>query len=141
MTVQYIDEVEFGSEIENSSVDTSLGNVSTFAEAVGWNAARFQDHDKAKKEGLPGALVPGIMGVGFLSGMIHAWAPTARIVSIDTVFRAPMLADAALTLSAIVTDIDEREARVELDLTVRNQKDETRLFGTAIVEFPRRGMA
>ena len=135
-TIDSIDDIEFGAEVTNSNVDTSLENVSSFAGAVGWNADRFKDHDRARQEGLPGALVPGIMGIGFLAGMIHAWMPTATIVSIDTVFRAPMLADAPLALVAIVTDINEESRQVELDLTARNQKEETRLFGTAVVRFP-----
>ncbi len=48
-----------------------------------------------------------------------------------------MLADTTLELVATVTDIDVESGRIELDVTVRNQKSETRLFGTAIVELPR----
>ncbi len=135
MTVRTLADVEFGAEVRSPGADTSLSNVRSFADAVGWQAARFQDHERARQEGLPGALVPGVMGVGFLTSMIHEWAPSARISSIDTVFRAPMLADEPLLLTAVVTDIDEERQQVELDLTARNQKEETRLFGTAIVTF------
>jgi len=135
MTAETLADVQFGAEVKSPHADTSLTNVRAFADAVGWQAARFQDHERARQEGLPGALVPGIMGVGFLASMIHEWAPSARIASIDTVFRAPMLADEPLLLVAIVTDIDEERQQIELDLTARNQRDETRLFGTAIVSF------
>ena len=133
--VQVLADVEVGAELPEVRPDTSLGNVSTFAEAVGWRAARFQDHERARKEGLPGALVPGVMGMGFLTSMINDWAPNAHVEHVDTVFRAPMLADERLKLSAIVTDIDEEQRLVELDLTARNERDETRLFGTARVRF------
>ena len=39
-------------------------------------------------------------------------------------------------ISAVVTDIDEDEGIVELDMTVKNTKDETRVFGTARVRLP-----
>ena len=99
-------------------------------------SGRFEDHEKARELGLPGAIVPGIMGMAFLTSMIHRWAPEGEVVKIDTVFRAPMLADKPLTISAIVTDIDEDEGLVELDLTIKNEADETRVLGTANVRLP-----
>ena len=116
--------------------DTSLENTSAFAKAVGWGGPRFEDHDGARKEGFPGALVPGIMGMGFLVSAIHKWAPEGQIQNIDTVFRAPMLADTPAIINAVVTDIDEDDALVELDMTIKNEKDETRVFGTAKVKIP-----
>jgi acyl dehydratase len=107
-----------------------------FAKSVGWGGPRFEDHEGARKEGFPGALVPGIMGMGFLTSAIHSWAPNGNVEHIDTVFRAPMLADTPAIISAVVTDIDEEEGWVELDMTVKNTKDETRVFGTAKVRLP-----
>jgi len=133
--IQSIADVEFGAELTTFTPDTSLDVVRPFAESVGWGGGRFDSHEKAKKEGLPGALVPGIMAMGFLTSMIHRWAPSATVQSIDTVFRAPLIADDPCKVDAVVTDIDEEEALVELDLTVKNERDETRVFGTAKVSF------
>ena len=74
--------------------------------------------------------------MGFLTSAIHRWAPQGHVEHIDTVFRAPMLADSPAIISAVVTDIDEDEGIVELDMTVKNTKDETRVFGTARVRLP-----
>ena len=138
MSIETIADVEFGAELETFQADTSLEKVREFATAVGWvGSGRFEDHDKARKQGLPGALVPGIMSMGFLTSMIHRWSPVAKITHVDTVFRAPMLADQPLHINAVVTDIDEDEGQVELDLTVRNEAEETRVFGTAKVTLPR----
>ncbi|HEY5646813.1 MAG TPA: hypothetical protein VIS76_12760 [Pseudomonadales bacterium] len=137
MTVSTIAEVEFGAELEPFAPDTSLAATSTFAEAVGWGlGGRFKDHEAARKEGLPGALVPGIMAMGFLTSMIHRWSPVAQVVHVDTVFRAPMIADEPLSISAVVTDVDEATGVVQLDLTVKNSANETRVFGTANVRLP-----
>ncbi len=76
------------------------------------------------------------MGMGFLTSAIHRWAPAGQVEHVDTVFRAPMLADTPAIISAVVTDIDEDEGIVELDMTVKNTKDETRVFGTAKVKLP-----
>ena len=136
MSINTIHDVEFGIEIPVFEPDTSLTNVSAFAQAVGWGGPRFESHEGARKEGFPGALVPGIMGMGFLTSAIHRWAPAGQVQHVDTVFRAPMLADTPAIISAVVTDIDEDEGIVELDMTVKNTKDETRLFGTAKVKLP-----
>ncbi len=139
MSVSSIADVVFGAELPPFEPDTSLAATAAFAEAVGWGlGGRFNDHEAARREGLPGALVPGIMAMGFLTSMIHRWSPVAVVEHVDTVFRAPLLADEPCTISAVVTDVDEAEGLVQLDLTVRNAKDETRVFGTANVRLPSR---
>ena len=137
MTVQTIADVVFGDELTPWQPDTSLQATRSFAEAVGYSGSgRFEDHGKARAQGLPGALVPGIMGMGFLASMIHRWAPKGKIKFIDTVFRAPVLADHDHTVTAVVTDIDEENGEVVLDLTIQNEQEETRVFGTATVHLP-----
>ena len=137
MTITRIEEVEFGAELPTFAPDTSLPSVRAFAHAVGWGGARFDDHERARKEGLPGALVPGIMSMGFITTMIHRWAPRAKVERIDTVFRAPLIADEPCTLSAVVTDVDEDAGTIGLDVSVKNPADETRVFGTARVRLPK----
>ena len=136
MTVSTIIDVEFGEELPAFEPDTSLVNVKRFAVAAGWDGPRFTDHEYARKEGLPGALVPGIMSQGFLSAMIHHWAPAAEVHLVDTVFRAPCIVDQKYFINGVVTDIDESSGAVEIDLTVTNEAEETRVFGTAKVIVP-----
>jgi acyl dehydratase len=136
MTINSISEVEFGAELPVFEPDTGLANVKRFVVAAGWNGPRFTDHEAARKEGLPGALVPGILSQGYLAAMIHRWAPEALIQNVDTVFRAPLIVDEPCSISGVVTDIDEEAGRVEIDLTITNAKGETRVFGTAEVKLP-----
>lgn len=136
MAIATVKDVQFGEELPVFDPDTSLDNVIRFTEAAGWRGPRFTDHEAARKEGLPGALVPGIMSQGFLCAMIHRWAPPAKILEVDTIFRAPVIVDQAYHINGVVTDIDATEGRVEVDLTVTNNKGETRVFGTARVALP-----
>jgi hypothetical protein len=137
MAIKKLGEVEFGVDLPTFVPDTSLAITTKFAQLVGWDGPRFTDHEAAKKEGLEGAMVPGILSQGYLVAMIHNWAPEAEVQSVDTVFRAPVIADVAHTITGVVTDIDEDNAKVEIDLTVANEKGETRVFGTATVKLPR----
>jgi len=136
MAISTIQEVVFGEDLPTFIPDTSLAIASQFAKLVGWGGARFTDHEAARKEGLPGAMVPGILNQGYLVAMIHNWAPNAEIKAIDTVFRAPVIADEKHTISGVVTDVNEADGQVEIDLTVSNAKGETRVFGTATVQLP-----
>ena len=135
-TVTTVGDVEFGTELPTFAPDTSLENVKRFGKFVGWGGPRFTDHEAARKEGFPGALVPGVMSQGFLGAMIHRWAPSAAIVAIDTVFRAPVLVDQPHQIVGVVTDVDEEAGSVEIDITITNEAEETRVFGTATVKLP-----
>ena len=133
MTIEKLSEIEFGETLPSFTPDTSLENVTQFVLAAGWDSLRFTNHEAARAQGLPAALVPGIMSQGFLSAMIHRWAPNAEIKKIDTVFRAPCLVDDTYNINGVVTDIDTDNGTVEIDLTVTNSAQETRVFGTANV--------
>lgn len=135
MSVSGIGEVEFGEELPAFDFDTSLENVRNFCTAAGWDGPRFTSHEAARDLGFPGAIVPGVMSQGALGAMIHTWAPGGTIGRIDTVFRAPVLVDQPASITAVVTDVDEDESIVELDLTISNEAGETRVFGTAKVQF------
>ena len=126
-----LQDVEFGEELPAYVPDTTLKRSAEFASIVGWEGARFSDHEKAKKEGLAGAMVPGILNQAYFSAMIHKWAPNATLLSIDTIFRAPVIADQAYTMQATVTHIDENAGIIEIDLIMSNEKKETRVLGTA----------
>ena len=134
--VATLEDVEFGVQLPAFSPDTSIDNIRRFGQYVGWGGPRFTDHEAARREGFPGALVPGVMSQGFLGAMIHRWAPAAEIVAIDTVFRAPVLADKPHIIAGVVTDIDEQTGTVEIDITIANEAQETRVFGTATVRLP-----
>ncbi len=132
-TLRYED-VELGDELAESRPDVSLEKVRRFCETTGMVFGRFLDDEAAREEGLPGAIVPGIMSQGLLAAMIHAWAPGCRVVKLDTIFRAPILVGSAPTCRGAVTDTDDDARRVEIDLTLVNEAGETRVVGTALVE-------
>lgn len=135
-TVNTLADVEFGEELPTFDPDTSLDNVKEFGKHVGWGGGRFTSHEEARKEGFPGAIVPGVMSQGFLGAMINRWAPTAQIVSIDTIFRAPVLVDHTHHINGVVTNIEEDDATVEIDITITNEANETRVLGTATIKVP-----
>ena len=127
------EDVEFGEDLPEVDVDVTLDNVKVFAKASLMIADRFTDHEAARAAGLPGAIVPGIMSQGILVSVIHRWAPNARVLNVDTIFRAPLIVDSKPTAAGVVTDIDEDARVIEIDLTLKNEKGETPVVGTAKV--------
>jgi acyl dehydratase len=136
MSLSY-DDVEFGADLPALQPDVTLANVQRFCRAANMVAGRFMSHEDAKKEGLPQAIVPGIMSQGILTALVHRWAPGCEVRSVDTVFRAPVLVDTRPTAKGAVVDKDDAARSVTLDLTVSNEAGETRVMGTAVVAFPR----
>ena len=130
------DDVEFGEDLPELSPDTSVENVTLFTKAAGMFTGRFTDHEAARKQGLPGAIVPGIMSQAIFAAMIHRWAPEAELETIDTVFRAPVIVDQPHRVTGVVTDMDDEARSVEIDLTLQNEAGETRVLGTATVRLP-----
>ena len=129
------EDVDFGAELQEMKPDVSLDNVKRFGRAVGMTWGRFTDHEQARKEGLPGAIVPGIMSQGILAAMVNNWAPGCTTLKIDTIFRASLLVDSTATCRGVVTDMDEEKGIVEVDLTISNEAGETRVMGTALIRF------
>ena len=131
-----IDEVELGDELPEERPDVSLETVRRFVKAAEMDFPRFTDHEAARAEGLPGAVIPGIMSQGQLAAMIHRWAPGAKILRLDTMFRAPVLVNAKASCKGVVTNLDPGARVVEIDLTLANEAGETRVVSTARVELP-----
>ena len=134
--VENFSDVDFGDELPDCTPDVSMGMVRRFGEVTNMTFWRFTDHEKAREAGLPGAIVPGIMSQGILVGMIHNWAPHCLVHKIDTIFRAPLVVDSQPICRGVVTDMDDTSRTLELDLTICNEEGETRVLGTALIEFP-----
>lgn len=128
------EDVELGDDVPEEVPDVSMDKVTKFVQVANMRWGRFTDHEFARKEGFPGAIVPGIMSQGILAAMIHRWAPGCRVLKIDTVFRTPMLVGSRPVCRGAVTDTDDDARTVEIDLTIVTEKGETSVLGTAIVQ-------
>jgi acyl dehydratase len=133
VSVRYED-VELGDELPETHPDVSLDRVKLFVGTVNMSFGRFTDDEHARREGLPGAIVPGIMSQGLLATMVHAWAPGSRINKLDTVFRTPILVGSSPRCAGAVTDTDDDARTVEVDLTITTESGATGVLGTAVVE-------
>ncbi len=134
MTSRSFDDVELGDDLPELQPDVSMERVQRFCKSANMTFDRFTDHEGARKQGLPGAIVPGIMSQALLTTLVHRWAPGCEVRKMDTVFRAPVLVDSKPTCRGVITGTDPAERCVEIDLTVVNEAGETRIVGTSTVK-------
>jgi hypothetical protein len=127
-------DVELGDELPEAHPDVSLERVREFVKSSGMDFPRFTDHEQARKEGLPGAVVPGIMSQGILAVMIHGWAPGCTIKKLDTLFRSPILVGSSPVCTGAVTNTDDDNHTIEIDLTITADTGQTAVIGSALVE-------
>ena len=125
--------IELGDELPEERPDVSMATVRRFVKAAEMDFPRFTDHEAARAEGLPGAVIPGIMSQGQLAAMIHRWAPGCTILRLDTIFRTPMVVGTPVVCGGAVTGINDDDT-IELDLTiVSDASGATGVLGTAHV--------
>jgi len=128
-----IEDVELGDELPEEHPDVALDTVRRFVKAAQMDFPRFTDHEAARAEGLPGAVIPGIMSQGQLAAMIHRWAPGCTIMRIDTIFRTPMVVGTPGVCRDAVTGINDDDT-IEIDLTIVSEASgATGVLGTAHV--------
>lgn len=127
------DEIELGDDLPVEHPDLSMAAIRRFTDGSKMRFPRFLDHAAAKAEGLPGALVPGLMSQGLLLALLHRWTPGCTVRKIDTVFRGPLVVETDAVVTGAVTDIDEDERTVEVDLTIVDENGRTVVVGTAVV--------
>lgn len=104
---------------------------------MGEGAGRFTDDEAARKEGLPGIILPGNMSLGLLSKLVTDWigAGDARLTRMSTTYRVPVQPDHTITIHGFITNTNPEERTAEVDVWMENEEAERLVTGTATVEF------
>ena len=140
--VRYVEDVELGEEIGPVEVEISDDSVLAFCKVWGNEMPnRFTDHEVAKKVGLSGPIVPGIMSMAIMARLFGYWSPSAVLKNLDVVFRQPVGHEVVL-IAAVITDVREpsptQEYLIECDVYLTGSNSERLVGGKAIIELPSR---
>jgi acyl dehydratase len=132
-------DVNIGDALGPVHAFVSKAQCRSYAIQCGMNAPRFTDDEGARKEGLPGMILPGNMSLGLLTKLVTDWMGTdgARLIRIGTTYRQPVQPDHTLTLQGFVIHMQPAERTVELDIWIENEDGERLVIGTATAQFPR----
>ncbi|HEY6420606.1 MAG TPA: MaoC/PaaZ C-terminal domain-containing protein [Candidatus Binataceae bacterium] len=132
------EDLHIGDTLGPLELFVSKDQTRAYARSGGLDAPRFTDDEGAKKEGLPGMILPGNMSLGLLAKLVTDWIGVsgARMVRLGTTYRVPVQPDHTLTLSGFVTNAAPGERIVEIDVWIENEDAERLVTGTASVQFP-----
>ena len=136
--IRFYDEIDIGDEIEELEICPTTADVVRYVEVASMQSGRFTDDDYARNEGLPGAIIPGNMSLGFLSRMVTEFFPTGTLRNLTANFRATVPHNTPLICSGVVTEKQEDEGRhlVFCDIVMSNEAGDRYVQGTAQVVLP-----
>lgn len=130
-------DVQIGSAIGPEEIFISKDQTRAYAHANHLPAPRFTDDEGAKKEGLPGMILPGNMSLALLAKLVTDWigAGPARMIRLGTTYRIPVQPDRTLTLQGFITNTYPDTKQCEIDIWIEDEEAQRLVTGTATVEF------
>ncbi len=130
-------DIEPGDDLPAREIDLDGGWIAAHARAMDMAVPRFTDDEGARREGLPGQIMPGAMSIGLLASTLLAWAPAARLIRVGTTFRGLARAGGRARILGMVIDTDHATRRVECEMWMQDATSGDRLVvGTMTLEFP-----
>ncbi|MDP6107716.1 MAG: hypothetical protein QGI33_04690 [Candidatus Brocadiia bacterium] len=137
------DDIDLGDEIGPWETAIPDDDVAEFCVLWGQGPGptQFTSDDVAKGNGLPGALIPGIMQMGLMARLITDWSGGVDLTNLDIIFRQPLMHNRAIKLRGIVTDKREEGGVgvVEADVFLETEEGGTHSTGKAVFVLPTRG--
>lgn len=142
-TAKYFEDIEPGDDLGPLMRTPTSEKVSRFqllSDPTG-APSRFTSDEVAKKQGLPFALVPGIMCTAYLNNFLTTSIHGAQVKRLDTVYRQSVPHDKPVRLVGIVTgkNVVNGEHQVECDIYIQREDKENMVTGNAVVVVPSRG--
>ena len=125
-------DVDEGDELPVSEIELTADRIREYARAAGMWAPRFTDDEAARREGLPGMIAPGNLSMGLLGVLVEGWAGAGALRRLGTTFRG-IVRPGRLRLCGAVTERNEAQRTVELDVWLENEDGERSVIGTATV--------
>jgi acyl dehydratase len=137
--IEYFDEIEVGDEIDELEIHPTTADVVRYVSVAHMESGRFTDDAYARQEGLPGAIIPGNMSLGFLSRMLTDYFPRGTLKSLTANFRATVPHNVPLLCSGVVTEKLEvdGELLVFCDVQLSSEDGDRYVQGTARIALPK----
>jgi acyl dehydratase len=132
------DPIDIGYELPVLRVTLSSEQVRRYAVAARMPGPRFMTDEGARKEGLPGQIVPGNLSMSLFSRLIASAFPGARLQRLNATFRGLVRPGGALAVHGVVTEKHARDGGdyVHCDLVLESAEGDRLVTGTATVYLP-----
>ncbi|MCC6238153.1 MAG: hypothetical protein IT299_11365 [Dehalococcoidia bacterium] len=142
---RYAEDVGPGDEFEETFT-LSTDHVQRFlampGNRLGSSQNRFNSEDAARRDGLPGPIVPGVLSLDVayrvIGDFVGVWG---KVRSLEVSFRRSVFHNDTLTSKILITDSGEDGERhwFKADVFLENERGERPLQGVADFELPARG--
>ena len=136
----YYEDVEVGDELGPQEKIVTMDSVREFETALGrgMGPSFFTDPKAAKREGLPGVIVPGPMSMALMNQLLSNWAAGGWVKKLDVVFRQTVRQNRLLRVRGVVTDKNHVDAKsqVECDVYLETEEGDRLVGGQAVILLP-----
>lgn len=135
----YFEDVDLGDEVGPLVLEASDDGVLEFCRVWGNDApSRFTDAEIAKRDRMPGPIVPGIMSMAIMARLFTDWAGPEALKDLDLVFRQPVPHNSPLSIAATITDTRQEggENILECDVLMTGPEGQRYVGGKALVSLP-----
>jgi len=134
-------DIDVGHELRALTVTLSGEQVRQYAETAHMPGGRFMSDEAARKEGLPGQIVPGNLSMALFARVIAEALPGATLKRLSATFRGIVRPAVALSVRGVITEkhCTDHGDLLECDLTLESADGDRLVTGTASVLLPARG--
>jgi acyl dehydratase len=132
------EDIDVGHEFPPLRLVLGGEQVRRYALAARMPGGRFMSDAEARKEGLPGQIVPGNLSIALFSRLIGEALPGAGLQRLSATFRGLVRPGQALVVRGVVTEkhcTDDGDA-LECDLVLESEDGDRWVTGTARVRLP-----
>ena len=128
-------DVDVGHELRALTLTLSGEQVKRYAVVARMPGGRFMSDDDARKEGLPGQIVPGNLSMALFSRLIAESFPGATLTRLSATFRGLVRPGYALLIRGVVTEKHSSDHGdfMECDLILESAEGDRWVTGTATV--------
>jgi len=136
--VKKFEDLHIGDTLGPLQLSVSRDQTRAYARAFLLDAPRFTDDEGARKEGLPGMILPGNLSLSLLTKLVTDWIGEsgAKLMRLGTTYRQPVQPDETLTLQGFVTNANAADRSAEIDVWIETAEADRLVIGTATVQFP-----
>jgi len=127
-------DLDIGDELAALRVTLSPEQVAEYAHAANQAGPRFLSDEGARKDGLPGQIVPGNMSLALFSRLLGT-IQGGRVRRINGTFRGLVRPNVPLVVSGVVTDRQPAQDGdvLEIDLLLETEEGDRLVAGTGTV--------
>lgn len=137
---KYYEDIEPGDELGPMTFVATTDHVRQFVmlQDPAAKPSRFTSDEVAREQGLPYAMLPGIMGMAYLSNLLTSSLPGAQVQRLDTVFRQSIPHNKPFKLVGTITDknIANGQHRIECDAYIQKEDGENMMTANALLVVP-----